>query len=1010
MRESFKPEPVRRLEPMRSTSSKDCPRRSPARRGKRPVLICLVLAAGLLTLSGSLVASAWLTERSLERVRRLMDEDKFAEARRWLVAFPVRWSNSPEAAYRLGVCEHARGDVKAALAAWERVAPEPIWTVRAGLARARTLVGDLGRFHDGEVILADLLSRGGQGRHEVRHTLAELYFWQGRRHRVRALIEANWSTAPDPIREVGDHWRVDNSPLLLENIREEVERASQLAPDDDRVWLARASLNIQSGRFDDAGKLLERCLERRPDDPDVWRASLDLARAMSDLSGIQRCLVHVPADLLTDAERLELRALLASLLRNPEAERAALLELSDQVAEPWVLERLAVLARQAGQDDQAAEYRLRKARADAAKDRYRLLMDEPMTPALLVELGALAESLGRRFEAVGWWTLRARGAPGDILAAEALARLARVAPSVRLGSNATLAEVMADLLPARADGARLASSSGDHSPGRLPRFTEDAVKSGLNFTYDNGRSPRRQIPETTAGGVALLDYDGDGLLDVYAVQGGAFPPDPARPNSGDRLFRNTGRGSFVDVTEASGIAAMKRGYGNGVAVGDYDNDGRPDLFITRWRSYALYHNKGDGTFEDVTERAGLGGDRDWPTSAAWADLDNDGDLDLYVCHYLQWDAEHPTLCDRKTVAARSERVEPDQVYNYCSPRLFPSLPDHLFRNDGGRFVDVTAEAGIVDTHGRGLGVVAADLDADGLVDLFVANDTSANFLWHNLGGWKFEDAAILSGVACNASGAFQAGMGTACGDLDGDLLPDLFVNNFYGESTTFFRNHGGLSFSDETAAVGLAAPSRYLLGFGVCLLDADNDGRLDLATANGHVNDDRPDYPYDMPALLLMGGADARLTDVTHLVGAPWTTPRVARGLAAGDIDNDGLVDLLSVAQNSPLFYFHNQTEAGHALSFLLEGTRSNRDGVGAVVTVRAGGRNRRAWKCGGGSFVSASDPRVHFGLGDDPIEQVEVRWPSGRTDRFSTIEPDRVYLLREGDAQPKFLHNLSRP
>ena len=309
---------------------------------------------------------------------------------------------------------------------------------------------------------------------------------------------------------------------------------------------------------------------------------------------------------------------------------------------------------------------------------------------------------------------------------------------------------------------------------------------------------------------------------------------------------------------------MPRGFGHGVTVGDFDNDGFPDLFLTRWRSYALLHNnRGDGTFEDATAPSGLGGDRDWPTSAAFADLDNDGDLDLYVCHYLAWDADHPTLCPRVTVAAESERSDPGQRYNYCTPRPFAALPDHLFRNDGGRFVDVTAEAGIVDKDGRGLGVVAADVDGDGLVDLFVANDTTANYLWHNLGGLKFEEAGLVSGVACNAAGAFQAGMGTACGDLDGDGRPDLLVTNFYGESTTFFRNLGGGVFSDATAAVGLAAPSRFLLGFGIVLFDADNDGRLDLAIANGHVNDDRPDYPYDMPTLLLTGGDDGRLTDVT---------------------------------------------------------------------------------------------------------------------------------------------------
>jgi enediyne biosynthesis protein E4 len=272
------------------------------------------------------------------------------------------------------------------------------------------------------------------------------------------------------------------------------------------------------------------------------------------------------------------------------------------------------------------------------------------------------------------------------------------------------------------------------------------------------------------------------------------------------LFRNRGDGTFDDATERARIARMTRGYGHGVTVGDVDNDGHPDLFITRWRSYALYHNRADGTFEDFTERAGLTGDRDWPTSAAFADFDNDGDLDLYVCHYLVWDADHPNLCERKPPPG--EPIDPQRRYDYCMPNPFPSQPDHLFRNAGGRFVDVAAEAGIVDPNGRSLGVVAADLDDDGWVDLLVANDTTANYYYRNKEGMKFEEIATSAGVACNAEGAFQAGMGTAFGDVDGDGLPDLFVTNFYGESTSFFKN------TSTTTAGPMPSSSRIELHWG----------------------------------------------------------------------------------------------------------------------------------------------------------------------------------------------------
>ncbi len=534
-----------------------------------------------------------------------------------------------------------------------------------------------------------------------------------------------------------------------------------------------------------------------------------------------------------------------------------------------------------------------------------------------------------------------------------------------------------------------------------PAFADDALASGLRFRFDNGATPARQLPETMSGGVGLLDYDGDGWFDVYLVQGGPFPPPgngllfpgdahglAAQRTSGDRLFRNRGDGTFDDATAVSGIANLAQGYGHGVAVGDFDNDGHPDLFITRWRAYALYRNQGNGTFRDLTEAAGLGGDRDWPTSAAFADLDGDGDLDLYVCHYLQWDAEHPQICfDEKKKKNR-----------HCPPQRFWHLPDHMFRNDGGRFVDVTIEAGINDSYGQGLGVIAADLDADGRVDLFVANDQSPNYFFRGLGGLKFEEVAEISGLSGNGNGGFQAGMGVACGDLDGDGRPDLGVTNFYNESMTLYHNLGGGVFTDHTGEAGLAVPTRYQLGFGTAFLDVDNDGHLDIAIANGHVDDFRPEIPYAMPAQLLVGSDGGKLADVSVRAGPPWQVLRVARGLAAGDLDNDGRVDLLVVAQDVPLAYFHNRTAGGHSLTLRLEGTTSNRDAVGARVTVLAGKRRQVRWRFGGGSYQSACDPRLHFGLGDAAVvDTLEVAWPSGRLDHFGPLAADAGYQIREG-------------
>jgi len=489
----------------------------------------------------------------------------------------------------------------------------------------------------------------------------------------------------------------------------------------------------------------------------------------------------------------------------------------------------------------------------------------------------------------------------------------------------------------------------------------------------------------------MLDYNGDGWLDVYLVQGGSFPPDPRTPSTGDRLFRNLGAGRFEDATHSSGIAEMPGGYGHGVAVGDYDGDGRPDLFVTRWRSYALYRNCGNGRFEDVTAQSGLQGDRDWPTSAAFADLDNDGDLDLYVCHYFKWDPNDPNAC----------RGHDAEDGDYCNPRDFTAQSDHVFRNDDGRFTDLTATAGIMDRDGRGLGVIAADLDDDNFIDLYVANDMTANYQFRNKGGFRFEETAFASGSATNGSGGAQAGMGVACGDLNGDGRPDLVVTNFYNECTTYFQNLGHGLFADHTSAIGLAAPSRFMLGFGIAMTDVNNDGRLDLFTANGHVFDRRPRYPWAMTAQLLLGTAGGRVEDFSARAGLPFQQAHLGRGLAAGDLDNDGRIDFLLVSLNEPLVFFHNQSTGGHSVSLRLEGRKSNRDGVGARVVVDAGGRRQTAQRCGGGSYQSADDPRLHIGIGDSTrVDSIEVRWPSGQTDRFTDLAADTGYLLREGDGQ----------
>ena len=839
----------------------------------------------------------------------------------------------PEAAFLLGVCEKALGRPEAAEAAWARVPQRSPYYGQAELARAEVLIQDLGRFADAESQLSELTQAGGDAAGPAWQRLAQLLFWEGRRSEVRALLVARWAGVRPQPKSLRDVWAIDQDPTTQETLRSLLERASNRDPDDDRVWLGLANLATRSGRLDEAAARLKACLERRPEDPAVWQARLDWARAANRVDDAREALTHLSADRFDSSEVLALWAWFAAHRGDVDLERRALERLLDhEHGNSAALERLAILAAQAGEPDRAAELRRRKQNVDEAQARYGRLMEAlgPQTSVDRSELAQLSEFLGRTFEARGWWALA--NVP-EAQRRSALDRLDRARSSADLPSGWTLA----DLLAGETDSAVAASTTpcSVASPVVAPEFDDQAEAVGLRFTYDNGRSATRHLPETMGGGVGLLDYDGDGWLDVYCVQGGPFPPvkSDEPTTAGDRLFRNRGDGTFEDVTDASGIAAVAGGYGHGVAVGDVDGDGRPDLFVTRWRSYALYRNRGDGTFEDVTARRGLGGDRDWPTSAAFADFDGDGQLDLYVCHYLEWDAENPPPCGLSQGGSRT----------YCDPRIFKALPDHLFRNEGGRFRDVTAEAGVVDADGRGLGVVASDLDGDGDVDLYVANDTTANYLFQNLGGFRFEEVGLSAGVASAASGGYQAGMGVAVGDVDGDGRPDLAVTNFYGESTTLYRNLGDMLFTDRSAAVGLTAPSRYLLGFGLVFLDYNNDGRLDLASANGHVNDFRPLVPYAMPALLLSGDGDGRLVEIAPREPgrAPWTTPRIGRGLATGDFDNDGRVDMLLVSQTQPLAYLHNRTAGGHAVTFQLVGAESNRDAVGAKVTIKSHGRRR---------------------------------------------------------------------
>ena len=954
------------------------------------------LVGGFFLTAVGLAWLGWFFQRArtdlgeLRRAAQEVAEGRVASATTRLLDLSRRHPNWDEVHYQLGLCEEARGRVRAALACWDLVAPGAPVARKATIARARVYT-NTGQFSRAEAVLLSLPRGQDDDSNLVRQAIELLYRIEGRTHEVHSLVLESWADSLDPGYTLRRLYLLDDSAFPIEHARRATERG---APDDDRVWIGRANLALWSGRRDEARRWLEACLHLRPDDPAVWSAFLELSRVEHDVDGVRRALDHLPPSWFTRSERLRLRGWLAARIGDRDLERREWLALVEQEpgdASAW--DRLSILALESGRRDEAEALRRTKARMSALRKRYVLINKEETRNQHAAELAQLAAQLGRKLEARGWELIAEGRAPREPLPVEVEA--VAIGPTVQ-----TAADLVADLL------ARLPTSRSPASPSQGDAagiaFTDRAGAAKLTFFHENGQSGKNPPPpEPMCGGVGLLDYDGDGRLDIYAVQGGPFPPSSS-PGMGDRLFRNRGDGTFDDVTDRSRIGSFPGGYGHGVAVADFDNDGHPDLFVTRWRSYALYRNRGDGTFDDVTDRAGLGGDRDWPTSAAFADLDNDGDLDLYVCHYLRYDPSNPKRCEHPE--SPNDRT--------CYPLDFPSLPDHLFRNDGGRFIDVTREAGIDDHGGRGLGVVAADLDRDGKIDLFVANDMTVNNLFRNLGGFRFEEIGDLAGVACAADGNYRAGMGIACGDLDGDGLPDLAVTNYFGESTTFYQNTGGGLFVDRTNAVGLAGPSRPLLGFGAAFLDADNDGQLDLLTVNGHVVDNRPRFPWMMPMQLLRGKPGGHLEDISSRSGEPFVAKHLGRGLAIGDLDDDGRIDAVVLAQNEPLIYLHNDGQAiGHAIVFELQGTRSNRDAVGARVSVSAGGRVRVADRIGGGSYQSAAGPRLNFGLGElARADSVEVRWPSGQVDRIGPLDAGAAYRIVEGSGRAVRVSRRNRP
>jgi enediyne biosynthesis protein E4 len=547
----------------------------------------------------------------------------------------------------------------------------------------------------------------------------------------------------------------------------------------------------------------------------------------------------------------------------------------------------------------------------------------------------------------------------------------------------------------------LRAATPDRTPGASALFEPlPATATNIHWKHVNGRSPQAYLPETTGAGCAFIDYDSDGWMDIYLVNSGKcefYDPNPRLRNA---LYHNNRDGTFTDITEKAGVAGG--GYGMGVAVGDYDGDGFPDLYVTQYGRSILYHNNGDGTFTDVTDKAGVAAPG-WGTSAAWFDYDNDGRLDLFVCRFVDFSKENNKFCGNPETGERY----------YCIPTVYDPMPSWLFHNNGdGTFTDVSRQSGIAALPGKAWGVVATDVDNDGRMDLFVANDTTANFLLMNRGHGQFEDEALAAGVAYDEMGEARSGMGVDSADFDQDGWMDLFVADIDHQKYSLYHNNRNGTFEDVAGSNGIAARTFLLSGWGLKFFDFDNDGNLDLILANGHPDDhihERfKDVTYDEPLLLFrnIGGSFQHVfEDVSAQAGAVFQEKFAARGLAIGDFDNDGGVDVLIAVNNDSPVLLRNTAAAGsHWLGVRLVGKKANRDAIGARITYKAGDLKRMRYKVGGGSFLASHDPRLVLGIGaHTKIDWVEVAWPqpSGLRERFTDLPLDRYIGLHEGTGTP---------
>ena len=524
------------------------------------------------------------------------------------------------------------------------------------------------------------------------------------------------------------------------------------------------------------------------------------------------------------------------------------------------------------------------------------------------------------------------------------------------------------------------------------QFRDVTQQAGIKFVHNNGAFGKKFLPETMGPGVAFIDYDNDGWPDIFLVNGMDWPGH-IQKRSTPKLYHNNNDGTFTDVTHQAGLDVEM--FGMGVAVGDFDNDGFDDLFVTAYGQNHLFHNNGNGTFTDVTQKAGLAGPSEFSTSAAWVDYDKDGRLDLVVANYVQWSAEKDLYC---TLDGKSK--------SYCTPESYKGTAVRLWHNRGdGTFEDVTQKAGLGEATSKTLGVAVLDYDGDGWPDLLFSNDTQPNKLYRNNGNGTFTEKAVVAGVAFSEDGVARAGMGVDAADYDHSGLPSLLITNFSNQMLSLYHNEGRGLFVDEAPRSEIGRASLLTLGFGCFFFDYDLDGWPDVLVANGHIDADiqrvQTNVKYAMPPHLFRNVGKGKFEEVTKFMGPAFGTPRVGRGAAYADINNDGRLDLLLSTNGGPVYLFRNEAQraaANHSLRVKLAGTKSNRDGIGTVVKLTSGGETQTQMMRSGSSYLSASELVLTFGVAQrDTAESIEIRWPSGQVERLTNVRTGQTIHVTEG-------------